>query len=320
MTGKVLALPLVLVAAMPALAQTALTLPARVEPDLNAAQRDELASVLDRALREQGVTPRLAPAEEPCADTTCSVERMRANGVDQAVELKVWKSVEGDIGGVSVSVVLISGARYSEGVGVTDQDPRSLGVAVAAATSGAFARLRRGPGPWLEVEGEPVGATIRVDGQIAGALPQRLKLAGGMHHVIVEAPGFESFDATITVPMNLDALKLVTVALQPAELLTSAAEMPIDRPSALNYVVAGAAGALGVWLGIGPMRTAIEHGDCARTEHGRCTATVGFDGDEILQLSVAGLLLVGGVGFALWAPLRVSVDHESAQIGIIERF
>ena len=142
--------------------------------------------------------------------------------------------------------------------------------------------------------------------------------------MIVSHPGFTSFDETITVARNPDALKHVAVALQPAPALASAtprdtADATASR-SPLNYAIAGAAAAAGVVLAIGPVRSALEDGECGRVARERCTGVVEFGAGQALQLAAAGLLFAGGVAFAVWAPLQTTPDDHAAGIELGARF
>ena len=254
--------------------------------------------------------PVAAGAEPPPTDLAA---RLEAAGAQHAVALTLWRAGDGAVSGVAVSVTTPDGARYRQGAELAADG--QLAAAVAEATAGAYARLRRGPGPWLELEGSPAGAVISVDGQAAGALPRRVKVAGGLHHLEVESPGYTPFDETITVPRNLDALKRVRVALEP---LPVASVPPVGlppsaaSPSAWNYVLGGLAVGVGVLLAIGPVRSAVDDGECGRTEAGRCTGVVRFDGLEAVKLVAGAVLVVGGVAFVVVAPLEGDGGQVSA--------
>jgi hypothetical protein len=226
----------------------------------------------------------------------------------------LWRAADGALSGVSVSVIEPSGERFSEGAEL------GAGVALREATAkaarGAIERLRRGPGPWLEVSGSPEGAAITVDGQAAGALPRRVKVTGGLHRVAVSSPGHETLEQTVTVPRNPDALKELDVQLR------TAAPAHRDRVAASpwNYVIAGAAIVAGAVLSIGPVQSAARDGECGRKESGVCTGVVAFDGGEGLQLAAAGLLVGGGVAFAIWSPIAARVDESGAHVAASGRF
>jgi hypothetical protein len=301
-------------------AERAVMLAARSERPLSSVERAELTAALEDALRAHDVEPIATTATEPCAEVACIEAAIHDSGAGHAVELTVWRAVDESISGVSVSLVKAGGERYSEGAQVDRAEgPRA---AVATATRGAYERMRRGPGPWLELSGEPAGAAITVDGQAAGALPRQVKVAGGLHRVVVSQPGFESFDETITVARNPDALKRVTVALRPAPLETTsdAPTSAAAKSSPLNYAIAGAAAAVAVVLAIGPARSALEDGECGRIERERCTGVVQFDAGQAVQLAAAGLLFAGGVAFTIWAPLKMTPDDHTAGLALSARF
>jgi hypothetical protein len=229
------------------------------------------------------------------------------------------------VGGVSVALVLADDGRYSEGARVADGSEAALVAAVVAATRGAYARLRRGPGPWLEVGGVPEGASVLVDSQRVGEVPGRYRVQGGLHHVLVSAEGYETYDETVTIPRNIDGWKRLDVALsaaQPSAFATrpSSNSNRSTQASVLNYVIAGGAMALGTILAIGPMRTVADDGECGRRESRRCTGVVTFDAGSGVQLGTALLLVAGGAAFALWAPLRSGDLNDTARAWTGNRF
>ena len=308
-----LLLPTVVAGAAP---QRVLLLAPRVELDLDAAQRAALDAALASALKSQGVelvasaTP--GGAAPACQELTCIAQQLQAHDADHALELAVWRGIAGGLGGVSVSLVQATGLRYSEGANVET----TLAAALGNAVGGAYAKLRRGPGPWLEVTGLPGDAEIWIDGALAGTVPQRVRVLGGLHHLVVRKAGFEAHDETITVPRNHDAWKRVTVGLEPIELATAASHDSVvaDEASWVNYAIGAVALGAGVWLGVGPLRSAARDGECGRREDDLCTGVVRFDGGEVAQLAVAGLLVAGGVTVALWSPVRVRAGHDHALI------
>jgi len=311
-----------LLASATARAERAVVLAARSEQPLSAAERTELTAAIDHALRAHEVEPLATTATEPCPDIACVAAAIRDGSAGHAVELTVWRAVDGTISGISVSLVKPSGERYSEGAQI--EADGGVRAAIASAAHGAYERMRRGPGPWLELAGQPAGASITVDGQAAGALPRQVKVTGGLHRVVVSHPGFEPFDETVTVARNPDALKRVSVALQralpPAATTTQDSAPARTERSPLNYAIAGAAAAVAVVLAIGPVRSALDDGECGRIERDRCTGVVDFNAGQALQLAAAGLLFAGGATVAIWAPIRTTPDDPAAGVELSARF
>jgi hypothetical protein len=313
---------LIVLRASDASAQRAVVLAPHIEPELTEATRTGVLRALEQALLAQGARPEPAPAPaDACQGRACDPAEVAPANAD-AVQLTVWRATDGGVSGVSVAVHR-GGLRYSEGARVSGSDDSAIADAVLAATRGAYERARRGPGPWLAVTGRPDGSAVLVDDKPVGSVPGSFRVAGGLHHVVVRAEGFAPFDATITVPRNPDALKRVQIALQPASTLPVAAgaTQPAGdtRPSPLNFAIAGAAVVVGSLLAIGPVRTAVEDGECGREESGRCTGIVEFDAGSAVQLGAATVLIAGGVGFALWAPLRVQVYSDGAEARLAVR-
>jgi len=292
-------------------AERVMVLPLRSEVALDATVRAEAQDALAYALNAERFEVAMDVASEPCPDAACVAVRLGEAGAQHAVELVLWRAPEGAISGVSVSILERTGERFSEGAQVASDG--GLRDAVIRATHGAAERQRRGPGPWLEVQGSPDGAAITIDGQAAGALPRRVKVSGGLHRVVVSSGGYEPLEQTITVPRNPDALKLLEVELRVARDAGDRGSPTIES-SPWNYAIAGVAVAAGVVLGIGPIRSAAQDGECGRKRSGVCTGVVTFDGGEGAQLAGAGLLVAGGVAFAIWSPITVHADDNGARL------
>jgi hypothetical protein len=317
MMQRVLALFFVVLCPALAAAERGLILPFHSEVALEPGQRARIEEQLRQALGAEGIEGLVDTQTAPCAELACVQARLSTVGAEHAIELQLWRSVDGKLSGVSVSIVEPSGARFSEGAEVAgDQD---FAAPLAKAVRGAIERLRRGAGPWLEVHGNPPGAAITVDGEAAGLLPGRVKVAGGLHRVAITADGYETLEQTVTVPRNPDALKTIEVALTRAQ---SRAQSEVSsEASPWNYVIAGVAGAAGVFLAIGPMQSALRDGECARKAvDGTCTRVVTFDAGEGLQLAAAGLLFAGGATMAIWSPIRARVESDGVSAVIAGHF
>jgi formylglycine-generating enzyme required for sulfatase activity len=52
---------------------------------------------------------------------------------------------------------------------------------------------------WLELDTLPAGATVRIDGEVRGTAPQRLRLRAGLHQLELTAPGGRSWRAEVAV-------------------------------------------------------------------------------------------------------------------------
>jgi hypothetical protein len=281
-------------------------LAARSERAIADTESAELRSALTTAVRAHGAEP-VGSVTAPCDDGACIAQRIRETGADCALELVVWRGSEGETTGISVSLVLSGGDRYGEGTQLARGE--SVAAAIERATAGAFARMRRGPGPWLEIAGQPAGATIAVDGRVVGTLPQTVRVTGGLHRILVSHPGYVPSDLTVTVPRNIDGFKRLPVEMRVQETNAANTESPAtDSPSVLNYVIAGSAAAVAVVMAIGPIRTAAHDGECGRIEDGVCTGVVHFGVPQALQLTAAGVILGAGTAFAVWSPLRTSDD------------
>ncbi|MDH5674541.1 MAG: PEGA domain-containing protein [Myxococcales bacterium] len=326
MKPVLLALALFIPASL-ALAEQTLVLNPQVEPKLGNEERASLEYSLQAAVAAEGAEV-VIPDEPGCESDSCAFAELQRSNADHALRLTVWKGPHGEASGVSVSLIDRSSQRYVEGVQLSAK--LSLLDAVTHTTRGAYARLRRGPGPWLEVSGEPPGATVAIDGQVVGKLPQLLKVPSGLHHLVIDKEGYEPHETTVTMPRNADALHHLEVVLDPRienverkGLLTSdldTPDAPLTRPSALNYTLAAVGVSAGAFLAIGPVRTLIDDGECGRIKDERCTHVVDFDLGQAIQLSGATLLAATGIALVLWSPFRVRVSDEEFQLNFNSSF
>jgi hypothetical protein len=254
------------------------------------------------------------------------------------VAVAVWQSVSGPQ--VNVTLVDAHGNRFPAVSTV-----ESSGAAAAARRALLEARGLQllGPGPWVQVEGAPDGASVSIDGVAVGALPYRGALSSGDHVLELSAPGHAPQRRELQMPLDPTATLRVQVALAPgaaqeagdaagppvreeaqpagaADLAVAPDEPPGDQASPWNYVLGGAAIAAGIALAtIDPLRAAARDGDCVDRE---CQRVYEFGAQSALKV-VAGVALAGaGVTVLIWRPLRVraSVDRESAGFHVHARF
>jgi hypothetical protein len=340
LTTAALALAALWVAIGVARAQVAVLLPHSGEASLQAEREQAQASVV-RTLREQGMTVRLQedagaapstqvaegppedaaraqPAAEPCARPACAPALLAETGGELAVAVAVWHGGEAGAGQqVNVTVVDRAGNRYPASAAVEgDNAPAAARTALLSAR----ALQLLGPGPWIEVRGEPAGADVLIDGAYAGALPYRGALEPGDHQLQLRSG--EQHGAERLVHMPLDPTETVRVEISAAGAPAAAdVGLPpddlIEEPSVWNYILGGSAIGVGVALAtIDPIPSAIRDGECVDSD---CEEVYEFGNRSLSQVAVGGALAAAGVTLMIWQPItvetRLGPDHAVILVG-----
>ncbi|MBX7195000.1 MAG: PEGA domain-containing protein [Sandaracinaceae bacterium] len=199
---------------------------------------EALASALGTSLRDAvhahtrtlSLTP--LPTDGGCDDLECGAGFLATGAADLAELVEVFGH-NGVCEGVQATVLVADGTRY---VGTAEVGTAGVEDAMRVALAQAIARFRGEALPTLGVNGEPAGATIRVDGVTWGTVPHAEPISPGHHVVEVRARGHRTDRREITLggeDLTLD------VQLSPGEDGAAGGE--------LGLWIAGAAGvALGV--------------------------------------------------------------------------
>lgn len=97
--------------------------------------------------------------------------------------------------------IIPAGNRYSAFVsGDTKLDQAKLRPASTQQPSSVTAANSEGSS--IVVNSTPAGADIKIDGKFIGSTPSTVKLAPGEHTVLIEKPGFQSWQRTLSVTDN----------------------------------------------------------------------------------------------------------------------
>jgi hypothetical protein len=329
-----------LVAPQRARAERAIMFPHGGDANLQALRIAAHEAVL-AALDEQDVDVRTANVQAAvsggaagCAQISCAPALLAAAPAELAVAVAVWRSDSGPQ--VNVTLVDAQGNRYPA---VSAVEPGGAPVAARRALLDARGLQLLGPGPWVQIEGAPDGASVIIDGVRVGSLPYRAALSSGDHVLELQAPGYAAQQRELQMPLDPTATLRLQVALaaglaspgsaaEPAgsrapggaELAYTAPDAPSDAASPWNYVIGGVAIAAGVAVAtIDPVRAAARDGECVDRE---CERVYAFGADSALKL-MAGVALAGaGAAVLIWRPLRVRarVDGESAGLDVHAQF
>jgi hypothetical protein len=169
-------------------------------------------------LKERGVDvilPEQAAEQLPsdfryCRQEECALGYLRYLKVDYAVLSAVHgQPKQKGASAVSVCLMTSEGNKYEENWPVTE----SIWLSVDAALTRAYTRFLRDLGPWISVQGAPLGAEVSIDGQKAGALPFRGRISSGEHEIAVRRAGFKPYSARVVVGKGVRVLKEIEVAL-----------------------------------------------------------------------------------------------------------
>src|SRR5690606_21174285 len=97
-----------------------------------------------------------------CGEPTCAQDVAVKLEVDFAVVVRLFApDRRGSAGSLSAALVTPDGTAYSGNVEIGEA---GVHAAATRAVQHAHERLRRGPGPWLKIDG-PDGSRVRVDGR-----------------------------------------------------------------------------------------------------------------------------------------------------------
>lgn len=179
--------------------------------------------------------------------------------------------------------------------------------------------LRRALGPraLLRVDSHPVGASVLVDGKLAGITPLEQAWEPGAHVISVEMEGYRSQQTDAR--LGSGDLSAWRFDLQPEQ---GPAFQPQRAVSPANYVLGSVLALAALPLVIAGSNAFIDAGQCLSSDAGSCTQR-GEGG------TAAGTMLVGGaasllasVYFFIAQPVRVRVDlpPQAAAVSVRGRF
>jgi hypothetical protein len=265
---------------------------------LTAALEAEEVQVMTRAEADRRLGRR-SPLRD-CARADCGLELRRALAVDLVAGVALLPDAGGERPTSAIVTILdASGAAFDATAPITAND---LPAAIAAAYTQARERQRRGPGPWLRIEGTPAGAVVAIDGTDEGVLPFQERVAAGEHVVRVTLTGHRAHEERVRVAPGAGTEVRLNVRLEPAA--TQARVTPPRRRTApapprrsheprggraiVGPLVLGVAGLAG--MGIAGVRLAMGETCERRGASGTCL--------ELDEPNIPFIALYGGLGAA----------------------
>lgn len=270
-------------------AQTIVLLPqvngdAHITPET----RERAVAAITRALEAEGLTVRTEVPEalRECGRGPCIAQLLEATDSELAARVTIWAREGQSTEAGELVVGLVTPEEHSfEGSARVEGD--AIDAAAIDAVHQANARFIVGPGPFLLVHGEPFGATVHVDGEMAGGLPWNGRVEPGQHEVRVEREGFVSQTHTVQVPDDITAREELEVELVRVGAATGSAD---PTPHIVGSALLGGVGIGFLVAGI----TTFAVGSCdAPLTDDRCG--VGSPSDEGLGLA---FVIIGGVAIA----------------------
>lgn len=287
---------------------------------------------------------RLGADYTACSRPACAPDSLKALGADFAVALRLYAHEEmAEVGSVSVAIVDPGGVTYASTFGVVDS---ALVKAVRKAVLESWEKYKRGPGPWLNVEG-PDGAMVVVDGKPHGLTPYVGRIEAGLHRVQVTAnDGSILHNAAIRIPdqpahygyvnagpegeelaepsdvpdaeRGMEAVAASEPARANAVAVTTASSAPrSDDPVRTevhwsNYLAGGGLVAIGAAVMVGPAISMAREGQCvdggvAPPPPASCEGYV-FDGTQKALLGVGAVAAAAGLVVLAWRPIRLGVE------------
>lgn len=253
------------------------------------------------------------PAPESCNAPECYAKYTDETRSTLGLVLTLFQDKQG----TSASIVLFQppAHEYYEGVELQpDFEPQ-----VAAILDRLLASHRQGPGPWLEVSGEPAQAMLLVDGEVAGLLPYRGRVSKGEHIVTVRANGYRESSVTIRVDSFANTVARQKVALESTAQYSSQPLAVTKDPAHRNWWRWSAILSAGAGAGVLTFqaRALARSGECSNPS---CTKTWGSGprSNSVLTGGVVLLALGTSIGAGLlWKRMRESASVHADRSGVV---
>lgn len=243
------------------------------------------------------VQAQLDETQRACAPDAPCTRGIRAQlGVDYLVGLTLDAQHE-----VRVSILATGDASYSGSAPVSDGD---IVGATRDALRTAVLAMRRGPGPFLRIDGTAGGVCV-LDGTPLGTIPLEARVPPGEHELQVTLEGHAPYRVSVTVEGDPMQTTEIEVALHPAAGRDSSADWAL--PTGIALMIAGVGVGVAVPVGAAASAGCVEGSPCTRYNE----VDVGAVGAWV---AVGGALLATGVVFTIVAAAAGSQPSVQARV------
>lgn len=183
----------------------------------------------------------------------------------------------------------------------------------------ALRDLKNGKAVEVGIYSVPIGAEVKLDGDLVGTAPVNTKARPGPHEVIVSYPDYVTTSQHFEVPRGADGPLRVDVTLERTTASAAhAADVPLPPPTratpAWDYALGGALAVAGVVLVISPTLTLANDGDCKDGSNTVGCDRVQFGSRSGLLMATGVLALSGSVLLFATTPIRASLSTDGEAV------
>jgi hypothetical protein len=186
---------------------------------------------------------------------------------------------------------------------------------VPALVTSALQDLQNGKAVELQIKSLPIGAEVRLDGELIGTAPLSAKARPGPHEVVLRYPEYVTTSHHFEVARAARSPLLVDVAMERAG-ATAARRATMNDPSrdsnsklpTWDYLLGAALGIAGVAVLVAPIDTLSRDSDCGAMTNKVGCERVHFGARSGLQVAGGVLALSGAVVLFVATPIRASLS------------
>jgi hypothetical protein len=183
----------------------------------------------------------------------------------------------------------------------------------------ALKDLKNGKAVEVGIYSVPIGAEVRLDGELLGTAPVKASARPGPHEVILTYPDYVTTSRHFDVPRGADGPLRVDVTLErTAASAARAADVPLPPPTratpAWDYALGGALALVGTALLISPIMTLARDGDCKDEANAEGCERIDFGWRSGLLMAGGVLALSGSVVLIATTPIRASLSTDGENV------
>lgn len=249
-----------------------------------------------------------------------------AAGVQNCPASEVLKSL--DLGAVVLVAIWWDRRPADITIEVTTADATGIAKAklegdvssqIPELVNSALKDLKNGRAVDVGIYSVPIGAEVKLDGELVGTAPINAKALPGPHEVIVSYPDYVTTSRHFEVPRGGEAPLRVDITLErTAASAARTSDVPLPPPTratpAWDYALGGALAAGGVLLLISPIMTIAQQGECKDGGNTGTCERVDFGWRSGLLMAGGALALTGSVLLFATTPIRASLSTDGETV------